>query len=339
MTQAELETTRAMMEIVHKKFKPANFLTKNFFNEMPPQRAKVFDLVIKKGTRKIAPYSAELLKGKIVDSTKKEITSLKPPLQKFKFVLTNEELETSSGVFYINGAIDELEQKIQEEIDDKIDMAERRLTQQAYEIITSGKLEIKEKGVNLKIDFGFESSQIKTLTGTDLWSDSNSNPYQDLKDWKKEITDRGGIVDSVIMGAEASDAFINNAKIKELFDTRRIDLGEIKPEILDDYTTKEAHLRSLGLNVYTVTGNYENENGAIVEFLDPKKIIMLSSNPKMKGKIVFTSITAEGGQTFAVKMHVRTWQDKELDTINFEFKSKPLVVPTQIEQYVTAKVV
>jgi hypothetical protein len=73
---------------------------------------------------------------------------------------------------------------------DGVDVDAERMRMQ---LLSTGKIQIKADGVNYDYDYRMKSSQKKSLTGTNKWSDTvNSNPVKDIMSAQKEASDETG---------------------------------------------------------------------------------------------------------------------------------------------------
>nr|VFJ67564.1 MAG: Phage major capsid protein E [Candidatus Kentron sp. FW] len=82
-----------------------------------------------------------------------------------------------------------------------------------------------------EVDFLMSDSHKIELSGTKVWTHADADPVKDLRTWKRRCSqDSGATVDRAIIGSNVVDPLL--AKLKDKLDTRRIDLGFIKPEQL-----------------------------------------------------------------------------------------------------------
>jgi hypothetical protein len=144
---------------------------------------------------------------------------------------------------------DRAAEKLIEEYNQLNDMTTRREEWMAAQVLTTGKLKVKGKGVDEVIDFGFGNKI--TLEGTKQWGKSAADPWGNLRDWKQLVSRNGfANADMVVMGKVAADNFMADGKILELMDKRRFDIGSMAPKELEGGLTYYGHLN---LPVWTFT--------------------------------------------------------------------------------------
>jgi hypothetical protein len=74
------------------------------------------------------------------------------------------------------------------------------------------------------VDYNFQSSHKPVLAGADLWTDAQSDPVSDIREWKRLIEDDSGheVTGWVAWcGWEAMDALLNHSKVRELLQYER----------------------------------------------------------------------------------------------------------------------
>ena len=121
------------------------------------------------------------------------------------------------------------------DLDDQIVRREEWMCAQA---LTTGRIRVLGEGVDDTIDFLMEASHKITLS-TGKWNAAGSDPIGNLRQWKRGVIakDSGRTANVAVLSGEAVDAFQANELVMKMLNTRRVDLGLIKPEELPDGVT------------------------------------------------------------------------------------------------------
>ena len=150
---------------------------------------------------------------------------------------------------------------------------------QATQVFTTGKIDFENNtgfaspGVST-IDFEAPSTHFATVTTK--WDNALANPLQDLETHARTIRRNGGKhISDIVFGYLAWTNFIQNSKVKEELDNRKLNTGNITPKDADErgmgyMGTFFIDGRACNLWVYDETFISPIDDTTEVEFLDPK---------------------------------------------------------------------
>ena len=321
------------------RVKPATtFITDTFFKRVDVNASENIDVEIRDGKRKLAPFVSPLIEGKLEPSLGKQVTSYKPGYIKFKYVTEAEQVaRNTNGVFYADGKspTERAAEKAVIEIQDGINNIKRRVELMATESITTGKVTIKGDGIDEVIDFGMKATHLKTLTGTDLWTDADSDPLKNLRAWKREVAKDSGYTPTVvIMGSSAVDAFLSNASVQSYLDKRRINLGSIVSEDLGEGVTYYGEVE--GLKIYSYDGYYE-VNDVVYDMFPADKVLLGSE--RAFTKLNYGAIKDLKSGNFVGQVFAKSWEVEDPSARFVLLQSAPLPVPVDINAFMCNKVV
>lgn len=167
-------------------------------------------------------------------------------------------------------------------IDDKI---VRGVELQASQILQTGTLDLKdENGVTLySLDFKPKATHFPTA-GT-AWDQAGSTKLDDLKALAKVIRADGKVnPDRLIMGDAALSEFLKDEEVQKALDNRRIDVGEIAPEMADSGATFYGHvwIGAYRFQIWTYPDTYTDPQTELpVEYVDEGNVIMLSTRTRL----------------------------------------------------------
>lgn len=163
------------------------------------------------------------------------------------------------------------------ELDEEITRREEWMCAQA---LTSGQVRVLGDGLDDTIDFLMASDHKITLT-TGKWDVAGSNPIGNLRGWKRKVAkDSDRTANVGVMSAEAVDAFQANEMVMKMLNTRRVDLGIIKPEELPDGVTYLGYLNDPGIDLYAYDEWYLDAEGVEQPIISAGGIILGSTNTR-----------------------------------------------------------
>lgn len=168
------------------------FLRDRFFSKVKTFPTKNVDIDIVKGNRKMAAFVHPMVGGEIVQNEGYETKSYAPPLINPATVTTADMfLQRLPGEDIYSGRTpaDRAAEKLTEEYNKLNDMTTRREEWMAAQVLTTGQLKVKGKGVDEVIDFGFTNKI--NLEGTKQWGKSAADTMGNLREWKRQVSRNG----------------------------------------------------------------------------------------------------------------------------------------------------
>lgn len=180
--------------------------------------------------------------------------------------------DTQASVRKLN---DNIKAKIVDKQTEMKKMIARRIEIMLGQIIVDGKISYDDGQFSITHDFELDSNCFKTVDT--LWTEAGSDPIMDLRAMRKEYSKLNYAgPEIIIFGENAVDAFLNNDKVRELLDYRRINFGSIEPRFRDSSQVElVGQVPAIG-EIYTYYGVYD-DNGTKVNFLDPDYVYMINS--------------------------------------------------------------
>lgn len=344
----QLYKTYTLLQAIVSMPKAHTFLRDTFFpkNETFPTEEVLVDY--KKGKRKMAPFVAPRVGGITLARQGFKTEKLKAPRLAPQRAMTIDDISSRAlgeNVFSTKTPAQRQRELLATDLQELGESIDRREEYMAAQVLFTGKTDLSgyvddklEEKVDQEIDFGF--TQVETLSGNDLWTNADSDPYSDLSDWRKQIIKESGVSPNiVIMGEAAAKAFINNAKIKDLFDKLNISLGTIQPSIQDDAVTFIGKLPGLGLEIYTYDEYFENDDEDLEALVPANKILMAKT---AQGGFAYGAITQLEGQAFNTyegRLVPKQWADQQNETVMLRLSSRPVPKPADVNSWLVATVV
>lgn len=343
----DLFATRTMLESIELMKRPRRFLTLTFFGAQPVvSTSEYVDIDIFKGQRVLAPFVNPNLPGKVVDRGGAQTRSYKPAYVKPKLEtqagsLLNQRTPGEalySGRSPLERAADRLGRDMAE-LDDQISRREEWMVAQA---LGTGAVRVKGDGVDDTVDYRMDAAHKITLAAAQQWTAEESDPIADLRKWKRQIAkDSGRTANAVVLSSEAADAFLANKTVNERLNSRRIDLGAIRPEELPDGVTYIGYLNDPGLDIYTYEEWFIDPETKVEAPMVPAGSLIMgptaSRNVMLYGAI--QDMDAIEGGVFDVQRYPKTWVEKDPSVRWLLLQSAPLPGLHEPDAFITAKVV
>ncbi|WP_321367942.1 major capsid protein [uncultured Desulfuromusa sp.] len=337
--------SRTMMAALDERKGATTFLLRTFFRGEEVFGTKAVDIEIIKGKRRLAPFVAPVVAGKLMEKDGRVMKTFEPPYVKPLKALDPSDLNAPSTgeTIYAGGKnhgqrLAEKTGKLLAEADDEIMAREEWMAAQELD---TGAVIIQGDGVDTSIDFQMNGTHKITLTGTDLWSDTvNSDPGADIRAWCELNAKDSGVVSGIaVAGTDAMAAFINHPKVTAKLDNKNIEQGKIDPTLLPEGVTFVGTYRDIGVNVdlYTYQSWYTDDDGNTQPYVPADKFWLGSS--AAKNKKLYGMIQDLKAGNFAVKRFPKSWEKEDPSVRYILVQSAPLPALLQPDAFVSAKVV
>lgn len=339
----DLYTPRTLAEVVKTTPPVRTFLRDRFFTNVKTFPTERVDIDIVKGNRKMAAFIHPMVGGEIVQAEGYETKSYAPPLINPATISTADQLlERLPGEDMYSGKTpaDRAAEKLIEEYNQLNDMTTRREEWMAAQVLTTGQLKVKGKGVDEVIDFGLTNKI--TLASTKKWGASAADIWGNLKDWKQQVS-RNGFANAnmVIMGKAAADAFMADATVAKLLDNRRIEIGAIKPEEMEGGLTYYGHLNLPGVDIYGYDEVYlDDETGETKPLIPDNVVLMIPSAASFMRAYGLCTYLDDAGAWHRAETDrlLRTYVEHRPDRRFIELQTHPLLIPDKIDSWFAATV-
>jgi len=180
-----------------------------------------------------------------------------------------------------------------------VDGANATAERMRMQLLTTGKISIDSgaEGAQYDYDYEFDPSQFEVLTGTDVWSDPNSTPIQDIMRWMQAVKLANG-----------ARAIVNSATFAHLaaHESIRKDLNPLGATsiILTNDDVKNYLQRKLKLSVAIYDETFIDETGSEQKFV-PDGVFTLIPPTGTLGNTVYGTTPEESDlMTGATKANV-----------------------------------
>lgn len=345
----DLFELRTMLAAVERMPRPRRFLTATFFGAQPiVATTEHIDIDIIKGNRRMAPFVLPNRPGTVVGRTGSTLRSYRPAYVKPKLETRAGHLmvrQPSEHIYSARTPLDRAGEQLGRDMQDLDDRISRREEWMIARALTTGQVPIIGDGINDLIDYQMDAENL--VTESTLWTAEGADPIADLRKYKRRATKKSGrTANACVMSEEAADAFLDNAKVREKLNTRRVDLGMIRPEQLPDGVTYLGYLNDPGLDLYAydewfTPDGEEDDSGLEDEPMIPVGGLIVgpttSRNSMLYGAI--QDVEAIEGGLFDVDRYPKSWTEKDPGVRWLMMQSAPIPGFHEPDAFVYAKVV
>lgn len=340
---------RTMGRIVEKLPPVHTFFRSTFFRNEETFTTKNVDVDFVKGSRKVAPYVHRLIGGKTVPNTGYQTKTYTPPLVAPDKITTADELMTRLPGESITSGRTPAERATLKLAKDMIELREmitRREELMCAQTIFTGKIPIIGDGLNEEIDFEFTNKETIT-TAAKKWNGASAAPMADIKRWHKKVQQTGFVnCDICVMASDVVDAFVGNADVQKMLDTKNYNLAVIQPKQLPNGVTYVGTIHELGMDIYTYNewylDDWTNPEAPEEKPLVPNgTLAMLSSSANYSmyyGAITLVDPHTETFRTVEGKYVPDSWVTRRPAKRTLQLSSAPLCVPHDVDSWFVAKV-
>lgn len=335
--------SRAMAAAMRQEKKTGAFILDLLFSKTEPVTSETVDIDIIKGKRRMAPFQSPRVEGKLVEKLGFTTNSYKPAYIKPKKVLESADIvnnrASGESVYALQSPEERASMKLAEELTDLEDMIIRREEWMACQQIVNGYVDVVGDGVNYRIDLLMDADHKITLTGTDIWTDAGSNPNSDIGTAVQLISKDAGKSANVMIGNTTTmDVYVNHAKVQNTLNTRRIDLGMIKPEDMGDGVSYYGYVTVNGkqLDLYGYDNWYIDDNGVEQPMIPDGQVVITSTKADFRRH--YGAIKDKKAGFAAIPRFPKTWDEEDPDATWLMVQSAPLPAAHEIDAIVSMKV-
>ena len=323
-------STAELLEVIRYQPGTTNFWLRLCFprSHFSTTQSIDFDLIDKQ--RRIAPYVAPNVQGKIQYQKGYNTRKFTPAYVKPKDVVDpNRVLTRMAGESYGGNLSPEARRRliIAELIKEQRDQIDMTCELQAAEAIIDGRVTVAgEDYPTVTVSFGRDASAASALTGSNQWGQSGVNPLATIESESTAMQLLSGYTPTdVIMGPDAWTQFYKNAEIRALLDIRKgtpgLDLnigpGDGMPV---QYRGSDGHRA-----YWTYADWYENNAGTKVQILDSKTLVLVNRGAVM-GLRAFGCIMDPSNQYMPSQYYPKNWVENDPPVELVMTQSAPLMI-------------
>jgi len=335
--------TRVMVAAMRQEKKTGRFLLDTLFSRVDTHDTETVDIDIIKGKRRMAPFQTPRVEGKLVEKLGFTTNSYKPAYIKPKKVLEASEIIESrsagQNVYATQTPQQRATLKLAQELNELEDMITRREEWMCAQQLVNGYVDVVGDGVNYRVDFNLDPDHKVVLAGTDIWTDTAAEPNKDLATWARLISKDAGVSANMLIGNSTTiGTYIEHPNVKESLNTRRIDLGMIKPEDLGDGVSYFGQIAVDGkvLDVYSYDEWYVDDAGVEKSMIPDGQIVLTSTKADFRRH--YGAIRDKKAGYAALPRFPKKWEQEDPSMEFLMVQSAPLPAIHQVDAIISAKV-
>jgi hypothetical protein len=341
MSKVNIYQTRTMLAAINQVPPVHTFLLDTFFPNVETTVSENVDVDFKKGKRKMAPFVAPRIGGKVIDRQGFKTSTYKVPKIAPERLITMDDINTRTAgesLYSLKTPAQRAAELLISDLMELDEMIVRREEWMCREVLFNGKVTMKDEGLEQVVDYQFTNKEI--LAGDARWTEATSKPLENLKKWRlKVIKDTGKAPDIVVMESSVAEAFIRNPEVKELLDLQRLNVGSIEPSVRSEAVTFYGKINSLNLEIYSYDEWYYDEETKQDQPMVPVGHILMAnrgSNKRLYGAV--TQVEDTGFVTYESTRVPKSWIDKNNEVRKVRLSSRPLPVPDNVDGWYVAQV-
>lgn len=333
--------TRVMIDALRQLTPATTFFRDRFFRTTKTFDTDTVDIDIVQGKRRVASYVSPLEEGTVVTRDGYKTNTYKVPYVKPKIATTAADILKRAANEMAYGTQTPLQRASQQmayDLSNMDDMITRAEEIQCVQGLFNGQIVLRDAGDALV--FPVKGTHLVTQTGTALWSNAASDPLAQLRGWKRLIQQDSSLNPSIaVLGSAVADAFLAHAKITgntALLSSIKADLGQISPQVLPGGVTYLGYLRDPGIDLYTYDGWYRDAADVEQPLVPVNKVLLLSEEARfdrLYGAIM------DNEAFYGMPRFPKSWVEQDPSVRWLMLQSAPLMVPHQVDAFVSAVVV
>lgn len=331
MAPSGIYTSEFLSGVVRNLKTPETFLLNRGFPRVVTEDSEEIHFDVAPDKRRLAPFVAPQLEGKIVEVQGYNTQTFKPAYIKDKRALDPaRNLKRALGEA-IGGTLSPQQRQqllLAQELEDQMWMLQRRFEVMACEALRTGKQTITGDGYpTVVVDFGRKATLTKALTvgGGTAWGEAGVSPVDDIEDWCQEVLQESGMAPTdVVLERDAVKYLRADSKFKDAVDTRRGGTSTIQ---LGPMIEKQAVLLGMlgNLRIWMYQDWYVDENDTEQPLLPQYQVLILSE--AIEGVRHYGAIRDEEAGFQAVPWWPKSWVEKDPSVRYLLMQSAPLMVP------------
>ena len=329
---------RSMLDAIVQWHNPSTFVLRLFFNEVVEHATRFVEVDFKDNGRRIAPYIYRHATGQSFDKISYEKFIYEPPYIKPRENITPEDLEKAlagESVYSPMSAAQRfamLRTDVLKRLDDSIT---RREELQAIQALWDGTIPIVDSdGSTIGDSITFTRESELNFNAATVWSDAtNCDPLADIRKSSDLIAKHTSLTANVaVHDTQSANEFIQSTKVLAILDNRRVDIGSIRMENINELESMGAKWigQIEGIDHFRYDWYYADPaTGALTKAVPTGKVLVGSTLAKSVRH--YGSITSFGAAGIKARRYPKFYDDSDKDPESFglQIHSAPLAVPHQ----------
>ena len=342
-------TTAKLVQVVPNLKRPSKFLLDKFFPNIVEADTEKIAIDVQIGVRRMAPFVSPLVEGKLVEQLGQRTDLFQPAYIKDKRAPDLRRPVRRMIGERIGGEISAAEREminLQYEMEDQIDMIDRRLEWMASSVLSTGMVTVAGEGYDTAVvDFGRDGRLTIALTGSDRWGQTlnadgrDTNIVGQLTTWQALVLRlSGGGTTDIVFTNKSWGLFLRAEGVQGAIYYPTLAPGS--GNVIQPGTMVERGGVFMGrwgqYNLWLYNDWYVDDNGYEQPMLPDGYILM--SGPDMMGTRAFGMIIDPKFNYQPMAYAPKTWVTDDPAQRLLMMQSSPLVIPSRVNAAVAVKV-
>ena len=330
-------TTTVLNKVVEALKLPSSFILDVFFPEEQRHDTEEIHFDIDDDKPRIAPFVHPLVEGQVVQSKGFQTNVFKPAYVKDKRVHRPDRAMRRAIGERIGGALSPEQRRqinLRRDLEDQIDMLQRRNAVMASEALRTGKVTVKgEKYPEKVVDFGRDAALTEALLTTARWGESNVSPVADIEGWIELVQQKSGATPNVIvMDPKAWALFKKDPAFKDSIDLRRggSSMAETGIIVTDRNTRARWVANSGDIQIWVYNERYIDPEDNTEKGVLPDHTVIIADTIALEGARAFGAILDEAAGIQALPFFSKSWTVEDPSVRYLLMQSAPLPVPYRV---------
>jgi hypothetical protein len=316
-----------------------SFLRDTFFTGREYPATPLIEFDFRRGRRKMAPFVAPLVGGKLMERQGFETRFFRAPRIAPVRALRVPDLEPrmmGESIYSARSPADRAAELLAEDAVFCDEAISRREEWMCRQVLVNGALTVTaDTGYQMVVDYTQSSAGAANnhYVPTTKWDQAGSDPLADLEAARLATIKDSGISPNIaLFGVNAAKVFVRNAQVGTLLDKMRFSIATIEPIIKDPAVVIFG--RVPGLELYEYAEYFEDDAGTIFPMLPDNFVMLLST--ETPNKIVYGAFTqledvkAKRFVTYTTDRIPFIYGDEEGGALYYRLTSCPLPMPVDI---------
>lgn len=339
--------TNSLIGVVPNLKVAQNFLLDSFFPNIVEADSEYVSIDVDVGKRRMAPFVSPLVEGKMVEQRRYQTNVFKPAYIKDKRAPDLRKPVRRMIGERIGGDLTGIERQMANlvfEMEDQIDILNRRLEWMAAQALLSGTVLITGEGFpDTLVDFGRDATLTVALTGGALWSPANiaagtATPADNLEQWSQQVLQKsGGLCRDLVFTTSAWNAFKKDPEVKQTI-WYAGQGGEGNLVNVGTQIARGAQLKGQWgqYRLWLYNDWYVDDNNVEQPMLPDGYVIM--AGPDLMGTRAFGQILDPTFNYGPMAYAPKTWVQEDPAQQFMMMQSSPIVIPSRVNGSLAAKV-
>lgn len=335
----DIFSTGVLARVIAELPAPAPFILNSFFRDLQTETSEDIHFDVANGRRRLAPFVAPIVAGKVVQSKGFKTGTFKPAYVKDKRVFDSSRPFKRAIGERIGGELSPAQRQqalLAGDLQDQLEMLSRRQEVMAVEALRTGKVTVVgEEYPAVVVDFGRHADLTKMLTAGGRWGEAGVDPLEDVNEWSMLVTQHSGAAaNTLVMDVKAWQLFSAAPSVQKLLDRFRGN-DKLNATVVGEGGRYMGNIGDFDIWVYA--GWYEDPvTEALAPYL-PDYTVLITS-PDLEGARAYGAIRDEEAGFQAVPYFSKSWVEKDPAVRILLLQSAPLPVPYRVNASFSAKV-